>query len=62
MTQAVIFKTFQAGRMQERLLVAAAVLRLSVELLPDFFDDAVNELLGADGVEESVLFLAALRR
>jgi hypothetical protein len=39
---------FEAGRVQERL--------------PDFFDDAVNELLGVDGVEESALFLAGLRR
>ncbi|CAK8720038.1 SagB-type dehydrogenase domain-containing protein [Candidatus Electronema halotolerans] len=56
------YMLFEAGRVQERLLTAAAVLRLSVELLPDFFDDAVNALLGVDGVEESALFLAGLRR
>jgi hypothetical protein len=40
----------------------AAALHLRLELLPDFYDDAVNELLGVDGVEESALFLAGLQR
>jgi SagB-type dehydrogenase family enzyme len=56
------YMLFEAGQVQERMRATAAALHLRLELLPDFYDDAVNELLGVDGVEESALFLAALRR
>jgi hypothetical protein len=38
----------------------AAALGFSLALMPDFYDDAVNELLGLDGVEESVLHMAGV--
>ncbi len=52
---------FEAGRLMERMTAAAAALQLKLSILPDFYDDAVNELLGVDGVEESALFMAVLR-
>lgn len=52
---------FEAGRLMERMIAATAALQLRLDLLPDFYDDAVNALIGVDGVEESVLFLAGLR-
>lgn len=53
---------FEAGRLMERMSTAATALQLRLELMPDFYDDAVNGLLGVDGVEESTLFLAGMRR
>ena len=52
---------FEAGRLMERMTAAAAALQMQLNILPDFYDNAVNELIGLDGVEESALFLAVLR-
>jgi len=51
---------FEAGRLMERMTAAAAALQIQLNILPDFYDDAVNELIGVDGVEEAALFLASL--
>ena len=44
----------------QNLLLAATALGLGACPIGAFFDDEVNELLGLDGVEESVVYLASV--
>jgi len=55
------YMLFETGRVLERLRSTAAALHLALTLMPDFYDDAVNKLLGLDGVEESVLHLVGIQ-
>jgi SagB-type dehydrogenase family enzyme len=55
------YMLFETGRVLERLLTQAAALGLTLTLMPDFYDNAVNELLGLDGVEESALHLVGIQ-
>ncbi|MCI5129240.1 MAG: SagB/ThcOx family dehydrogenase, partial [Candidatus Electrothrix sp. AUS3] len=54
------YMLFEAGRVIEQMQIKADALQIPLQLMPDFFDDAANAFLGLDGVEESVLFLAAI--
>jgi hypothetical protein len=54
------YMLFETGQVLERMRSQAAALGFSLALMPDFYDDAVNELLGLDGVEESVLHMAGV--
>ncbi len=49
-----------AGHIGQSLLLAAESLGLAACPVAAFFDAEINELLGLDGVEESVLYLAAV--
>ncbi|GAB4339254.1 MAG: SagB/ThcOx family dehydrogenase [Desulfobulbaceae bacterium] len=49
-----------AGHICENLLLAAEALGLGACPVAAFFDDEMNDLLGIDGEEESVLYLAAV--
>ena len=51
-----------AGHICQNLLLAAGFLDLGGCPVAAFFDDEVNALLGVDGQEESVLYLASLGR
>ncbi len=51
-----------AGHICQNLLLAAGFLGLGGCPVAAFFDDEVNGLLGVDGQEESVLYLASLGR
>lgn len=51
-----------AGHICQNLLLAAGFLGLSGCPVAAFFDDEVNSLLGVDGQEESVLYLASVGR
>ena len=48
----------EAGHIAQNLLLAAAALGLAAVTTGGFFDDAANELLRLDGVEETVLYSA----
>ena len=49
-----------AGHACENLLLAAEALGLAACPVAAFFDDEMNELIGIDGEEEGVLYLAAI--
>lgn len=51
-----------AGHICQNLLLAAGFLGLGGCPVAAFFDDEVNALLGVDGEEESVLYLASVGR
>lgn len=46
------------GHIGENLVLQATALRLAVVTTAGFFDDAANELLLLDGLEEAVLYIA----
>ncbi len=49
-----------AGHLCQNLLLAAEVMGLSACPVAAFFDREMNDLLGLDGLDESVLYLAAV--
>ena len=49
-----------AGHICQNLLLAAEALGLGACPVAAFYDDELNELLGLDGAEESVIYLAAV--
>jgi SagB-type dehydrogenase family enzyme len=49
-----------AGHICQNLLLAAEALGLGACPVAAFYDDELNELLGLDGTEESVIYLAAV--
>jgi SagB-type dehydrogenase family enzyme len=49
-----------AGHICQNLLLAAAGLELGACPVAAFYDDRLNMLLGLDGEEESVIYLAAV--
>ena len=49
-----------AGHICQNLLLAAEGLRLGACPVAAFYDDELNKLLGLDGEEESVIYLAAV--
>ncbi len=49
-----------AGHIAQNLALAAISIGLGSCQIGAFFDDEVNQILGADGTEESVLYLTAL--
>lgn len=51
-----------AGHIAQNLALAAVVLGLGSCQIAAAYDDEANELLGVDGVEESVLYLSAVGR
>jgi len=46
----------------QNLLLAAEALGLSACPIGAFFDEEINELLGLDGEEETVIYLATVGR
>jgi SagB-type dehydrogenase family enzyme len=50
------------GHLVENLVLSATALGLAVVTTAGFFDDAANELLRLDGVDEAVLYIAFLGR
>ena len=56
------YMLFEAGRVIEQMLAKAETLNVSLQLMPDFFDDATNAFLDLDGVEESVLSLVGIEK
>jgi SagB-type dehydrogenase family enzyme len=51
-----------AGHVCQNLLLAAEALGLGACPVAAFYDDALNGLLGLDGNEETVIYLAAVGR
>jgi len=51
-----------AGHACQNLLLAAEDLGLAACPVAAFFDQEMNEIVGADGIEEGVLYLAAIGR
>ncbi|MDA8166107.1 MAG: SagB/ThcOx family dehydrogenase [Desulfobacteraceae bacterium] len=51
-----------AGHLCQNLLLAAQAMGLAACPVAAFYDDEVNDLLGLDGDEEAVLYLAAVGR
>lgn len=51
-----------AGHLCQNLLLAAEAMGLGACPVAAFYDDELNDLLGLDGGEESVLYLAAVGR
>ena len=51
-----------AAHIAQNLLLAAAALGLAACPIAALYDDEVNELLGTDGVEESILYMASVGR
>jgi SagB-type dehydrogenase family enzyme len=49
-----------AGHIAQNLYLAAGALGLGVCAIGAFFDDRVNELVGLDGVEETVIYMACV--
>jgi len=49
-----------AGHIVENLYLAAEALGLGVCAIGALFDDQVNSLIGIDGVEESVIYMASV--
>jgi SagB-type dehydrogenase family enzyme len=49
-----------AGHISQNLLLAAEALGLGACPVAAFYDDELNALLGLDGTEESVIYLAAV--
>ncbi|MDV3353451.1 SagB/ThcOx family dehydrogenase [Leptothoe sp. LEGE 181152] len=50
----------EAGHLGQNLYLAATALGLGVCGVGAFFDDALNELLGIDGIEEAALYLVTV--
>jgi SagB-type dehydrogenase family enzyme len=50
------------GHLMENLVLSATALGLAVVTTAGFFDDAANELLRLDGVDEAVLYIAFVGR
>jgi SagB-type dehydrogenase family enzyme len=50
------FTLFEAGHVAQNVLLAAAALRLAALPLGSFYDRLIDDLLGLDGVNESVLY------
>jgi SagB-type dehydrogenase family enzyme len=48
-----------AGHIGENLYLAAGALGLGVCTIGAFFDDKANNIIGVDGIEETVIYLAA---
>ncbi|MEJ2245495.1 MAG: SagB/ThcOx family dehydrogenase [Acidobacteriota bacterium] len=51
-----------AGHIAQNLYLAGTAINLGVCGIGAFFDDHINNLLGVDGVEETVVYLASLGR
>jgi SagB-type dehydrogenase family enzyme len=51
-----------AGHLCQNLLLAAEAMGLGACPVAAFYDDELNDLLGLDGEEESILYLAAVGR
>jgi SagB-type dehydrogenase family enzyme len=49
-----------AGHIGENLYLAAGALGLGVCAIGAFFDDKANGIIGVDGIEETVIYLAAV--
>jgi SagB-type dehydrogenase family enzyme len=49
-----------AGHIAQNLYLAGTALDLGVCAVGAFFDDRVNELIGVDGAEETVLYMASV--
>lgn len=49
-----------AGHIGENLYLAAGALGLGVCTIGAFFDDKANNIIGVDGIEETVIYLAAV--
>ena len=56
------FTLLEAGHVAQNILLAATALRLASIPLGGFYDALFDELLGLDGVNESVLYLVAVGR
>jgi SagB-type dehydrogenase family enzyme len=56
------FVLLEAGHLVQNVLLMCAALELAAVPLGGFYDRAVDELLGADGVNESVLYAVCLGR
>ena len=54
------FALLEAGHVMQNVLLAATALDLTAFPLGGFYDAAVEELLGVDGVDESVLYGAVV--
>ena len=54
------FALLEAGHVMQNVLLAATVLGVTAFPLGGFYDTAVEELLGVDGVDESVLYGAVV--
>lgn len=51
-----------AGHIAENLCLAAISMDLGVCTIGAFFDDEVNHILGVDGIEETVVYMATVGR
>ncbi|MDX1764276.1 MAG: SagB/ThcOx family dehydrogenase [bacterium] len=49
-----------AGHIAQNLYLAGEALGLGVCAIAAFFDDEVNELIGLDGVEETIIYMATV--
>jgi SagB-type dehydrogenase family enzyme len=56
------FALLEAGHLAQNVLLACAALGLSAVPLGGFYDRPVDELLGADGVNESLVYSVCLGR
>jgi len=54
------FALLEAGHLMQNVLLAATVLGMTAFPLGGFYDAAVEELLGVDGIDESVVYGAVL--
>lgn len=54
------FALLEAGHVVQNVLLAAAALRVSAMPFGGYFDGRVDDLVGADGVEESVVYAVVL--
>jgi SagB-type dehydrogenase family enzyme len=54
------FALLEAGHVVQNILLAAAALRLAVLPLGGFYDARAEQLLGVDGVDESVVYAVAV--
>src|SRR5207245_817573 len=54
------FALLEAGHLVQNVVLAAAELGLPALPVGGFFDRRLDELIGADGLEESVLYAVAL--
>jgi SagB-type dehydrogenase family enzyme len=50
----------EAGHIAQNLALAATCVGLGSCQIGAFFDDEVNQILGVDGVEESVIYLSVI--
>jgi SagB-type dehydrogenase family enzyme len=56
------FALLEAGHLAQNILLSCTALELAATPLGGFYDRAVDELLGIDGVNESILYLVCLGR